>query len=315
MSDINVLKRKKIDKKLSKKIRDLSIQVDESNNTETDDLSTRETVKTTSETKENDYSNRIIELETDQSDSFKTLINALKEAFMDVCIEFDETGMCIQTLDPSHTLFVYVKIYAEKVTHYYCKHKIKIGLNLVNLFKLINLTSQNDILTLYIDNNVSPPEVLNIEIINDSICKKATYTLRLLDVDEHELTFPKLEYPSHITMLSKLFNDICKGMLISSDQIEIISVGSEIIFKGAGTYTSQEYKLGPSNNLNFERYNNTEVIQGYFNLTHLVQFSKCANFSTSIDLHIANELPLVIIYNIGNIGQLKLVLVSKTNDT
>ena len=60
--------------------------------------------------------------------------------------------------------------------------------------------------------------------------------------------------------------------------------------------------------------NPDEIIQGEFDLKHLVLFSKCSNLSNTIQLHIKNDFPLVIKCDVSNIGQIKLCLAPQSEE-
>ena len=57
-----------------------------------------------------------------------------------------------------------------------------------------------------------------------------------------------------------------------------------------------------------------EIIQGFFELKHLVVFSKCSNLSNTIQLHIKNNYPLVLKCNIANLGEIKLCLAPQEDE-
>ena len=82
-------------------------------------------------------SNYCLELKTVQAVPFKVLIEALKDLLTDTCIEFDETGMKILAMDTTHTVMVHLKLEAGKFEHYYCEGRINVGVNMLNLHKLI----------------------------------------------------------------------------------------------------------------------------------------------------------------------------------
>ena len=54
--------------------------------------------------------------------------------------------------------------------------------------------------------------------------------------------------------------------------------------------------------------NSNEIIQGMFSLKYLVLFTKCTNLSSSIELYLKNDYPLIIRYQVANLGEVKLCL-------
>jgi len=258
-------------------------------------------------------SEKILELKTVQTGAFKTLIEALKEILTDANIEFTETAMKIITMDPTQTILVHLKL-EDGFESYFCKHKIFIGVNMLNLFKLIRTLTNNDALTLFIES--SNTNLLGIRIENGEKNSLTTYYLNLIEVNETTYQIPPAQFESIITMPSGEFNKICRDMIQLSEVIEIKSVGSQMIFSCKGEFASQETIIGEaSNGLNFVK-STTEnnIIQGYYNLKHLVLFTKCTNLCNSIEMYMKNNFPIVIKFAVGSLGSLKLCLAPKIDE-
>ena len=110
-------------------------------------------------------------------------------------------------------------------------------------------------------------------------------------------------------MPSQDFQKICRDMHNLSDTIEIKSVGQQLIFSCNGDFASQETIHGETQSgISFLKSTNNEVIQGYYNLKHLVLFTKCTNLCNSIELYMKNDFPIVIQFIVGSLGTLKLAL-------
>ena len=71
--------------------------------------------------------------------------------------------------------------------------------------------------------------------------------------------------------------------------------------------------LGETNNgLTFSKSTNQhDIIQGYYNLKHVVLFSKCTNLCNSIEIYMKNSFPIVIKFSIGSLGYLMICLAPK----
>jgi len=252
-----------------------------------------------------------MELKTVQTNAFKTLTEALKEILTDANIEFTDSAMKIITMDPTQTILVHLKLEKDNFESYYCKHKIFIGVNMLNFFKLIRTLTNNDALTLFIEEGNT--NLLGIRIENGEKNSLTTYYLNLIEVDEASYQIPPAQFESIITMPSGEFNKICRDMINLADIIEIKSVGSQLIFSCKGEFASQETIIGETNNgLNFVKSTTEDnIIQGYYNLKHLVLFTKCTNLCNSIEMYMKNNFPIVIKFSVGSIGSLKLALAPK----
>ena len=256
---------------------------------------------------------KILELKTVQTGAFKTMTEALKEILTDANIEFTDSAMKIITMDPTQTILVHLKLEKDNFESYYCKHKIFIGVNMLNFFKLIRTLTNNDALTLFIEeHNVN---LLGIRIENGEKNSLTNYYLNLIEVDETTYQIPPAQFESIITMPSNEFNKICRDMINLSDIIEIKSVGNQLIFSCNGEFANQETIIGEtSNGLTFVKSSTEDnIIQGYYNLKHLVLFTKCSNLCNSIEMYMKNNFPIVIKFTVGSLGSLKLCLAPKVN--
>lgn len=256
-------------------------------------------------------SDKIMELKTVQTGAFKTLIEAMKEILTDANIEFTDSAVKIITMDPTQTILVHLKLEKDSFEYYHCKHKIVIGVNMLNFFKLIRTLTNNDALTLYVDNVNT--NILGIRIENGEKNSLTNYYLNLIEVDETIYQIPPAQFESIITMPSGEFNKICRDMINLSEIIEIKSVGSQLIFSCKGEFASQETIIGEtSHGLTFVKSGSEDnIIQGYYNLKHLVLFAKCTNLCNSIEMYMKNNFPIVIKFTVGSLGSLKLALAPK----
>ena len=253
----------------------------------------------------------ILEVKTVQSSAFRILIEALKEILTDANLEFDKTGIKVMAMDSSHTVLVHLKLNSENFEYFHCKNKVVLGINMINFFKLIKTMSNSDTLTLFLkEDNQS---VLGIKIENSEKNSTTRYKLNLMDLHENNISIPPATFDSVITMPSTDFQKICRDMHNLADEIEIKSVGQQLMFSCKGDFASQETCIGEANSgMSFiKNQNPDEIVQGIFALKHLVLFSKCTNLCNSIEMYLKNDYPLIIKYTVASLGAIKLCLAPK----
>ena len=256
----------------------------------------------------------VIEVKTVQSAAFRVLIEALKEILTDANFEFDETGIKIIAMDSSHTVLVHLKLKNENFEHFVCKKKRVLGINMINMFKLIKTMGNNDALTLFLEEDNE--SVLCIKIENSEKNSVTNYKLNLMDLHEDNIQIPPATFDSVITMPSVDFQKICRDMHNLADNIEIKSLDNQLIFNCKGHFASQETCIGEANTgLAFlKNHNPDEIVQGVFALKHLVLFSKCTNLCNTIELFLKNDYPLIIKYSVASLGEIKLCLAPKVDN-
>ena len=253
----------------------------------------------------------ILEFHTVQASAFRILIEALKEILTDANFEFDDNGLKVVAMDSTHTVLVHLRLNSDNLEKYFCKSKLVLGINLINFYKLMKILGNNDTLELFInDNDLS---VLNIIIRNSEKNSITNFKLNLMDLHEEQIEVPPPTFESVSTMPSVDFQKICRDMYNLSDELEIKSIGSQLIFSCKGQFAEQETSIGTSTNgLNFlQNEDSDKIIQGVYALKYLVLFSKCTNLCNSVELYLKNDFPLIIKYNIASLGEIKLCLAPK----
>jgi proliferating cell nuclear antigen len=254
-----------------------------------------------------------LEIRTLQAVAFKVLIEALKELLTDTCIEFDDTGMKIVATDTSHTVLVHLKLEASKFEVYHCEGNISIGVNMLNLHKLIKTINNNDQLTLYIDRD--DINHLCIKIENNEKNSRTTYKLNLLELDNPNISVPPTHFIEVVTLPSADFQKICRDMHNLAEFMEITSIRNQLIFSCTGEFCSQETVV--CDNDNSCRGEDApvasdsvtdEIMQGVFSIKHLVLFTKCTNLCSAMELYLKNNYPLIIKYDVSSLGSIRLAL-------
>ena len=256
----------------------------------------------------------LIEIKTVQASAFRILVEALKEILTDANFEIDETGIKMIAMDSSHTVLVHLKLTSDKFESYKCVEKRIIGINMINLFRIIKTMNNNDTLVLFLEK--SNDSVLGIKIENSEKNTTSTFRLNLMDLNEDTITIPPATFESVITMPSADFQKIIRDMHNYADFIDIKSVEDHLIFSCKGDFCSQETIMGEtSTGMNFiENQKPDQIIQGIFALKHLVLFGKCTNLCNSIQMFLKNDYPLIIKYTVASLGEIKLCLAPKCDN-
>lgn len=257
----------------------------------------------------------ILEIRTVQSGAFKVMIEALKDLLTDTSIEFDqETGMKVVAMDGSHIVLVHLHLEAEKFESFYCKERICIGVNFMQLHKLTRSVGNNDSLTLFMEEG--DMNHLGIKIENAQKGQKTMFKLNLLDLDYSKISIDPVEFSSVLTLPSTDFQKIVRDMNNLAEFVEIKNIHNQLIFQCQGEFCVQETVMtdsdtavvGANNSIQPKPPGSDEIIQGVFSLKYLVLFSKCTNLCNTVQLFLRNDYPLIIVYQVASLGEIKLAL-------
>lgn len=211
---------------------------------------------------------RILEVTTEHTAPFKTLIEVLKDMLPETNIEFhadpdyvqknrknkntdeeddeednkknkkDRGGMRIMAVDTSKTLLINLQLKSSNFETYICREKkIVVGVDLVKFYQLIKTMDKNDVLTLYMDKGDLN---LKIKIDNKEENKESVIHFKTYELKEENLAVPDPAIDAVVSMNSGQFHKICRDMTNIAEWIDIQIAGSKIIFACKGDFASKK---------------------------------------------------------------------------
>ena len=253
-----------------------------------------------------------LNIKTEQAAAFRILIEALKEILTEANFIFDESGIKLMAMDSTHSILIHMKLDANSFEFFHCPNKVVVGVNMLNFFKLIKTMTNSETLTLFIEKENE--NKLGILINNNEKNSQTVYKLNLLDIADENIKIPPAEFETELSLPSGDFQKIIRDMVNIGENIEIKSIGTQLILNCSGDFASQETILGETNNgLKFNQVSPKELpIEGLYSLKYLTLFTKCTNLCNQINLYIKNDYPLIIRYSVASLGDIKLCLAPNT---
>jgi len=247
-----------------------------------------------------------INIKTVQATTFKVLVEALKEILTDTVLIVNESGIRICTMDSSHIILVHMKLDASKFESYYCNGEQMIGVNMLNLNRLLKAINNNDTIALSMLEANKNELVIRVENPDKNTIKISK--LMLLDLDNTNMEIPPVEFSSVVTLPSQDFQKVCRDIANLSDTVQITNTSKKLIMACKGDFCSHEIILNDCENLKIESHEENTIYQGEFDSKMLLQFTKCTNLSTVIQLYLKNDYPLIIRYSVGSLGAIQICL-------
>ena len=120
-----------------------------------------------------------------------------------------------------------MRLSAPKFEYYHCAKKTVIGVNMMNMFKLIKTMGNNDTLTLFIEKD--NPNKLGIRINNVDKKSQTTFKLNLLDISDEDIVIPPAKFETELTLPSADFQKLVRDM--TNIGVNIDSIINLSIFK------------------------------------------------------------------------------------
>lgn len=250
-------------------------------------------------------------IKTVQSHSIKILVESLKEVLTDINLYFDANGVKIMTMDNARVALVYVRLIKEKFEEYHCTNKQMCGINMIYFFKLLKTVGNNDVLTIFIKK--TNPNELGIRIENKEKNTVTESYLKMLDISEEKLDIPDIVYDSVISMPSVDLQKYCRDLSIISNQVIISNTDTKFILESNGDFATQKIIIGEAQNgLIFSKKN--QNVSETFDLKYLNSFTKSTNLCSTVEIFLKMNYPLVIEYNVANLGKLQFCLAPKVRE-
>jgi proliferating cell nuclear antigen len=251
-------------------------------------------------------SDYLFRIRTVKAAPFRTLIEAIKDILTEANLEFDSKGIKIMAMDGTHTVLVHLRLQADRFDEFHCPQKHILGVNMINLFKLVKTMSNNESIVLYMKK--SDTTKLGIEILNGEKQMVTHFALNLIELDIKPISIPPVQFSSVFTMPSVDFQKIIRDMHTLGEIVEIQSASQELVFRCNGDYAEQETIFSFGQNGLTQQASGAEIVQGNFNLKYLVLFTKCTSLCSDITLHLKNDYPIIVEYNVAGLGEIKLAL-------
>ena len=258
-------------------------------------------------------------LKTVQSTAFRTLVDALKELVADTNIVFDERGIMVKAVDEPQNAMVHLRLHKERFEEYICEGTHVCGVALIHLHRLLKTMGSTDILMIYMRR--ASREKLEIRIENNKKNKTAHYRLFLLDLKRTTIEAQTPEFDHAISINSSEFNKIVREMKDISSNIDIRCYATTLRFSSVrGSFADADVYLGvhsdtgeavalegqqPPAQGDGESH---DIVQGIFDLKYLSTFTKCTPLSKKVLLYLRNDFPLIVQYDVSNLGQISLLL-------
>lgn len=250
------------------------------------------------------YDGFAFKIRTVKAAPFRTLIEALKEILTEANLEVDPNGIKIMAMDGTHTVLVHLRLHAEWFEEFYCPQRYILGVNMINLFKLIKTVSNNESLVLSMKK--SDTTRLGILILNGEKQMNTTYNLNLIELDIHPIEIPPVQFQNTLTMPSADFQKIIRDMFTLAETVEVRNAANELIFRCRGDFAEQETVFHVSNSTGGNGLK--DIVQGHFSLKHLSMFTKCTSLCSDISLYLKNDYPIIVEYAVAGLGEIKLAL-------
>ncbi|CAI2379381.1 unnamed protein product [Moneuplotes crassus] len=245
----------------------------------------------------------------------KKIIDSIKDLVTEVNLDITSEGIGLQAMDSSHVALVSLMLHQKGFCDYNLEKPTTIGICITNLAKVMKLASNDDEITLGLADD---PTHLKVTFVNRKQEKKTQFDLNLLTLDSEHLGIPDTNYTSEIMMNSFEFSKLIKELNTLCDTVTIETTIEYVRFSlesdvGIGNIQIQTSEPNEKKEDGAEDPKDDAPVVQSFALKYLNMFNKASCLSNSVKLMMAAETPLVVEFEIEDLGELKYYLAPKVN--
>lgn len=249
-----------------------------------------------------------------QGNILKKIMEALKELLNEATWDCSETGIQLQAMDNSHVSLVFVDLKNEGFDKYQCDRQISMGMSLTSMTKILRCAGNEDSITIKAEDQ---PDTVTFMFENPKQDKVSDYEMRLMNLDNEQLGIPDTDYAATIKIPSAEFQRIVRDLGQFGDSIIISCSEKAVKFSSSGDIGIANIKLLPTTGKKEEEAVVIEVQEPVtltFAVRYLSLFCKASSLAGQVSLSMSPDIPLVVAYDLGDIGCVKYYLAPKIED-
>merc|ERR1712142_435940 len=250
-----------------------------------------------------------------QGSLLKKVLEAIKDLLNEASWDCADTGIQLQAMDNSHVSLVSLNLRAEGFDKYRCDRNLIMGMNLTSMSKILKCAANDDIITMKAQDSADTVTFM-FESPNQE--KVSDYEMKLMNLDQEHLGIPETDYSCVIKMPSGEFARVCRDLSQFGESIVIACTKEGVKFSAAGDIGTANIKLAQTSSVDKEEeavvVDMQEPVTLTFACRYLNMFTKASPPSPQVSLSMSPDVPLVVEYNIGEIGHIRYYLAPKIED-
>lgn len=246
---------------------------------------------------------------TVQSSAIKLLFETLKDVIHETTLTFDERGMSVTTMDIKREVCIHVILEKDKFETFQFDQPVSLGINVLNVHKLVKSVSTHDSITIQVDEQHT--ETFALVFTNTDKHTETVYKINTLDLHAEDICIPDADMEVALTVRAVDFQKIVREMSVLADYLTIEAKAAALKMSCVGEYAERTTEIKENEHGLVFHKEIEDTIVGTFSLKYLSLFTKATNLSHTVDLYMKQEYPLILRYNVVDLGELRFILAPK----
>jgi len=233
---------------------------------------------------------------------WKNLITAVSTLIDEASFNFDENGMKLRAMDPSHVAMVDLEWPKVVFQEYVCDGPTKLCVNIGEMLKLLRRVGGDESVELSID-----PKGARLNMILKSRYTR-TFGMATLEPSTEEVPTPKIAFKASARLTTELLKNALDDAQAVSDHIVFDISPEKLLIRAAGDMGNVviDVEKGTEELLNLEA---KESSRATFSLSYLLEMVKAsANLSDILSLELSTDMPIRLNFELSQSGRLQYYL-------
>ena len=238
---------------------------------------------------------------------FSSIIQHLVVFSEHIRLSLTPTDCLVSAVNDSHTSLCNIKLEKEWFAEYMTDTTVTLIIHTSILYKILHVLDDNESITLFFTTN-------ELVVKGKSVQSDIVYTIPSQVIDIPEIDIPQdIEYAADINIPSKTWCSILDHLMIIGEDCKLNVKEDSMNFSSQGDYGSTHIDITIHEMDSYVVEENIELkLEFHLKLLHIVsQFHK---LSDVLEVHVSNDMPLVLQYNMAASSYVRFMIAPKIVD-
>lgn len=236
-----------------------------------------------------------MKLKMDKAEVWKNCVGAISNLIDEVDFEFNEDGVKMKAMDPSHVALVDFELPAELFEEYELDKERKLGVDLAEMDSIMSRAKKNNEFVIEFGGEENR---LKLKFVGDSTRR---FSVPLLELEEEDLPEPELDHTATAKVSAGLIKDGLKDTALVSDNVRFELREDKFLMGMESDTGSVEMELSEDSQ-GLQELNVEAPSKSMYNIGYLDDIIKAASSNDLIEIRHGSDLPILMIFPIAEGG-------------
>ncbi|KXB07752.1 hypothetical protein AKJ51_00115 [candidate division MSBL1 archaeon SCGC-AAA382A20] len=232
---------------------------------------------------------------------WKNSIGAISNIIDEGAFNFSSEGVKMEAMDPSHVAMVDFHISSSAFEEYSVDESTSIGLDLIELNKIISRAGKNDEVILEVSDE---RDRLNLTFMGASTRR---FSIPIIDTAEEEIPSPDLDFTAKAKIQAGVIKDGIKDTSLISDNVNVTLSEEEFKMMSESDTGSAETEVSKKEDV-VRNLEVNEPSKAMYNIDYLSDIMKASSSGDFTTVRAGKDIPIQIVFSMAD-GDAKLEFV------